>query len=103
MARRRNHGRKPKPAPQHNPQGLLQEIPQSMFDALVKRLDTLTDCWLRKWPDGINPRSLLEKRHGHLIRAYGAGVRAKSLYDAMAEEADWLDRNGGCCQGAADE
>jgi len=86
-----------KKGPAENP-----DIPQSMFDEIVLRLDRLSDCWLTQWPDGINPKGMLEKRHGHLVRAYRGGVRARSLYDAMVAAADWLDRNGGCCKGAGD-
>lgn len=74
----------------------LDTVPQSMFDAVARRLDHLTECWVSKWPDGINPRSMLEKRHGHMIRAYRNGVRTWELYDTMLEAVEWMTVPGLC-------
>lgn len=74
----------------------IPDLPQVKFDALVLRLDALTKCWMTKWPDGINPDKLLERKMGHAVRAYKNGIRAASLYDVMEEIADSLVVPGLC-------
>jgi len=72
----------------------VPDIPDSVFEPLVKRLDRLMEYHREKWPDGVNPDKTIHpiaKEIGPAARAYKAGIRAKSLYAKMQEIAAWLN------------
>ena len=60
-----------------------KSLPDSFFQGLARRIDSLTVQWRMKWPHGVDPEESLKKELQPLVRRYLSGERTPELLQEM--------------------